>query len=254
MPRSPYTRKGVEAAVRLAALDDPILWHRIEGQYGTMITEKGGEPLTAMEEWAKNFGVDLREKDKDKFITSDDLEKIVEWKFKKGKARPGLWKYLKSNSPASVQSCSRASLAKADKDDVDGSIAEMTKLKGVGAATASAILSFYKPELFVFMDDEVIECLHKGPRAYTEKIYLALNAQCTELASKLGETWTPSRVGRALWTAAKIMATGGDDLTLVDAKPYPISSLSKSIDSTENKPRQDRPDEETSQKKKRRTK
>jgi len=243
----------VEAAVRLAAIEDPILWQRIEEQYGAMMMEKGGELLSGLNDWAENFGAEMREKKKDKFITTDDLEKIVEWKFKKGKARPGLWKYLKSNSSTSIQEYSRASFERADKNDVEGSITEMTKPKGVGAATASAILSFYKPELFVFMDDEVIECLHKGPRAYTQNIYLAINEKCKVLASKFGETWTPCKVGRALWTAARIMATEGDDLTLVDTKPCSTSSISQHIDNSQGGTSHDRSDIETSQRKKQRT-
>jgi len=115
----------------------------------------------------------------------------------------------------------------AHKDDAKGAIDAFCKLKGVGPATASALLCLYKPDMFAFMDDEIIECLYEGTRGYTVKIYLDVNQKCCELAKALNKIekekkklWTPCRVGKTLWTAARIAATCAtkeEDLTLVQS-------------------------------------
>lgn len=169
-------------------------------------------------------------------ITSSELYQVVEWKFAKGKPRHALWKFLKANTEQTVKSCSRRAFAKVrhpssvntnnddndeDEDDIDdegddikSAINELTNLKGVGPATASAILSLYRPDLFAFMDDEIIECLYLSKRGYTLKIYLEVNSKCREIARTLGRGWNGRRVGRALWTAAQLCCKGEEDLTL----------------------------------------
>ncbi len=175
-------------------------------------------------------------------ISCEELFQIMKWKFSKGKSRP-LWKYLNSNSEESVQKHSKASFLIAsqpvdcvnnssnknnDNDNCSGSsgtiseaIKEMCKLSGVGPASSSAILSLFRPDLFVFMDDEVIECLHSGKREYSLKVYLEVNQKCQTIASQLGEGWDVRRVGRALWTAATIKAySEEEDLTLHELDSY----------------------------------
>eukprot|EP00560_Eucampia_antarctica_P004356 CAMPEP_0197841474 /NCGR_PEP_ID=MMETSP1437-20131217/46202_1 /TAXON_ID=49252 ORGANISM="Eucampia antarctica, Strain CCMP1452" /NCGR_SAMPLE_ID=MMETSP1437 /ASSEMBLY_ACC=CAM_ASM_001096 /LENGTH=288 /DNA_ID=CAMNT_0043451239 /DNA_START=13 /DNA_END=877 /DNA_ORIENTATION=- len=82
-------------------------------------------------------------------------------------------------------------LNKDSHDNIKGSINSLCELKGVGPATASAILCMVRPDLISFMDDEVIECLYDGKRGYTYKIYEKVNQRCTELANALGDDWTP---------------------------------------------------------------
>ncbi len=164
--------------------------------------------------------------------TLQELETIIEWKFAKGKPRP-LWKHIRSNSNQAVQDATSAAFSKIDNIGSDGTLSssctsefeecvrnavkEITVLKGIGPAAASAILSLYRPDLFIFMDDEVIECLHSGKRVYTLPVYLEINSKCQDLANRLGKGWTPRRVGLTLWTAARICASTDDaliDLTL----------------------------------------
>jgi len=64
-------------------------------------------------------------------------------------------------------------------------------------------LSLYRPDLFAFMDDEVLEGF-VGERKYTLKAYLDMNEECLACARRLGDGWTPRRVGTALWTAARL--------------------------------------------------
>lgn len=213
MPK--YTRPGVEAAVRLAQRPgDKELWERVEGQYSAMIEDKGGYKLNQLDSFSENLGEALR--GKNSTLSKDDFIRLIDWKFTKGKPRHALKRLLNSNSEQDIEDAWNEATAKAIGNDIKGAIDSFSILKGVGPATASAFLSLYKPECFAFMDDEVIECLHEGKRGYTVKVYLELNEKCINLGKELG--WTPRKVGRALWTAARIHASGGDDLT--NARPH----------------------------------
>jgi len=223
MPKSTYTRPGVAAAARLAELrskSDVKVWEKIDSCYEDMLDEKGGKKLVKLEQLCMDLSKRLHE-DSRPTISKDELLQLVEWKFSKGKPRWALINLLKSNQPKSVEKCSTAAF----KQSEDGNISEAMKcfceLKGVGPATASALLSLHRDDLFAFMDDEVIECLYDGKRGYTLKIYLDVNKQCTEIAEKLGKNWTSRRIGRALWTAARIAASGGDDITLSGTSSKP---------------------------------
>lgn len=213
-----YSRAGVEASVRLLSLrDDPVVWDHVAGHYKAMLAQKGGKELVTMDDFCETLSTKLQDEPS---ISKEDLIKIIQWKFAKGKPRQYM-KYIKSNTDEEVKDCSNKAFQEADKGDVDAAISEMTKVKGVGAAGASAILSLYRPDLFCFMDDEVIESLYNGKRAYTKAIYMQVNEECTKLAGALGKRWTTRRVGMALWAAARICASGGHDVTLAKADSNP---------------------------------
>jgi hypothetical protein len=208
-----YSRPGVAAAVRLAAIKDPLVWERIAQQYKPMLVEQKGEDLVAMDNWCEKLSVKLQSVSSS--ISKDELVKIIEWKFAKGRPRPYM-KKIKANSDKEVKEWSRAAFLEAQNGDINSALNEITKLQGVGVAGASAILSLRRPDLVAFMDDEVIEALYSGKRAYTKAIFDIMNDKCTEISEFLGEDWTPRLVGKALWTAAKVSACGAEDLTLVE--------------------------------------
>ena len=210
-----YTRPGVEASARLAKIRNTSIWDAIERQYGAMIEMKGGSKLRQLDATREALGKKLQS-EKNPFLCTEDLFQVVEWKFGKGKPRHALWKHLKSIKDNELKEASRSAFQKAKEGDVKSAIEDLSKLSGVGPATASAVLSIYRPELFAFMDDEIIECLYDGKRGYTIKIYLDINSKCCEIADELGAEWSCSRVGRGLWTASRICATGGKDLTKDD--------------------------------------
>jgi len=224
-----YTRPGVHGAAQLfsiAKCNEDVettrrLWITMEGRYIEMLEEKGGNKLLSLdrdcEKLSRKFAQDLENKCASS-ISIENLLGVVAWKFGKGKPRHALMKHLNANVDDYVQDCSKRAFTRlrVENDDnpsdtkVRDSLNYLCELKGVGPATASAILSLYRPDLYAFMDDEVIECLHEGKRNYTLKTYLDINTKCVELADILGEGWSPRRVGRALWTAARVCATGGN--------------------------------------------
>ena len=133
----------------------------------------------------------------------------------KGKARPALRKYLSISTDAEVKQKTTEGFGFVEKEiinenDVKAALSAISELSGVGPATASAVLSLYRPEKFVFMDDEVVECLYDRKRDYKLSTYLEINEKCAKLARELGEGWHPRRVGKVLWTASRLLATGRD--------------------------------------------
>ena len=219
-------RPGMAAAKRLVGCSDKKIWSLVEAMYPEVVTKIDG--LKDIDEEYSSLGGLLLSKEEDtskKSITKDELLKVVvKWKFKVGKPRLALMKHLNSNTEASVEEHSTNAIEKARTaaDKTEGSttkkaLEDLTKLKGVGPATASAILVLVQPDAFAYMYDEVIECF-LPKRTYTLKTYMSLNEGCLEIASKLGNGWSTSRVARTLWIAARANAYDLNDHTLSTAK------------------------------------
>jgi hypothetical protein len=217
----PPSTMASEAAIRLAKLtNSPSLWKKIEQHYHEMLVSKGGKDLKKLDRCLEAIEMSLLRRSDEAsndtpVLIKKELIQVIQWKFSIGKWRP-LMKYIEQNSESDVEKISSSSFGKAQQGDIEAAVSEMSRLKGVGPASASASLSMYRPDLFVFMADEVIDSLYNGKRDYTLPIYLKVNDKCIEIANQLGDDWTARRVGRALWTAARICATGGNDLTLVE--------------------------------------
>ena len=208
-----YTRPGVAAAARLAALKGPSrlsIWEQIEAKYCEAILEKGGDKLVKLDKFCEKLSKKIVSADEPS-ITKEELLKVVDWKFAKGKPRYALLNRLRSNQ--NVEECSKRAFAESKGGNIREAVDALCELNGVGPATASAVLSLHRGDIMAFMDDEVIEALYEGKRGYTFKIYNEMNSRCTELAEELGKEWSTRRVGRALWTAARLCASGEKDLT-----------------------------------------
>ncbi|KAL9186647.1 hypothetical protein ACHAXT_005885 [Thalassiosira profunda] len=224
-----YTRPGVEAAVQLVSLqplsDHVAKWERAASSYPAMIKAKGGTKLVKLDKQRENWA----NKGESAVLTKDELlDVMIQWKFLKGKPRNALKPLLNANSDAAVVAAAQGAFEAAKEiplNDESGeyneqitlAMKELCTLSGVGPATASAILCLHRPDVFAFMDDEVIEALYEGKRGYTLKIYLEVNDRCRDLATELNEAsnrdngWTPCKVGKALWAVATMSATNDED-------------------------------------------
>lgn len=76
--------------------------------------------------------------------------------------RPRLLDFVSSLDDAVVKSASEKAFQ--SLPDVTKAVAELTVLKGVGPATASAVLAAFSPQLTPFMSDEV----HHSVNLFTE--------------------------------------------------------------------------------------
>ncbi|XP_029382992.1 uncharacterized protein LOC115059584 isoform X2 [Echeneis naucrates] len=139
-----------------------------------------------------------------KHITMSELVKLMEWKLTRGKFRPRLQQLVASNSEETVEKCSRKAFSLLP--DVHAAISELSSLKGVGPATASAVLAAGAPEQTAFMSDEAMESVPGlKPIQYTAKhyaLYLGKMLDQTEKLNKVDpqQDWTPHRLELCLWT------------------------------------------------------
>lgn len=210
-------RPGVAAAKRLSLSSDCMLWELVESQLQcatpVAVAQNGDAEFESLR---SKFSGDTAKR----FLTKDELLVVMQWKFRVGKRRPALLKHLHSNSEASVQTFSRAAIEKArdissqrySELDIKRALEPLTKLNGVGPATSSAVLSMIRPDIFCFMYDECIDTF-LPKRTYTMPVYLAVNKQCTRLSESLAG-WTPDRVARVLWIAARVSSSGKEDHTI----------------------------------------
>ncbi|KAF2656825.1 hypothetical protein K491DRAFT_596312 [Lophiostoma macrostomum CBS 122681] len=75
-----------------------------------------------------------------------DVEKLVEWKLKHGKFRPNLLRLVQSNSEQDVEDVLETAYDDLYKDEgTTNALKRLQKLKGIGPATASLILSVWTP-------------------------------------------------------------------------------------------------------------
>nr|GLL48973.1 uncharacterized protein LOC109153260 [Ipomoea trifida] len=116
---------------------------------------------------------------------------------------PRLLDFVSSLDDAVVKSASQAAFQ--SLPDVSKAVSELTVLKGVGPATASAVLAAYAPDVAPFMSDEAMQAALGNSKDYTLKQYLVfvgkLQAKAEELTA-MGVSFTPSDIERALWSRA----------------------------------------------------
>ena len=235
-----YTRPGVQAAAQLISLQ-PISnhvnkWEHASTKYNEMLKAKDGAKLVKLDKQinvlAKSWASSTNNKSHS--LTKEQLlEIIIEWKFTIGKRRNALLGKLRANTAASVGHATKLAFETAHSipyndtsnqftEQITAAMNHICELQGVGPATASSILCLYRPDIFAFMHDEVIECLYDGKRGYTLKIYMEVNERCRQLAAELNSVasknggkqsvaWTPCLVGKTLWTMAAMSATGDED-------------------------------------------
>jgi hypothetical protein len=216
-------RPGYQAGSNLVALDDPSTWERVERHSEEVI-----ESIPNLQEYEDTLE-EYRSSQR-KHFTKAELEKIILWKHTVGKSRPANRKLMENNSDSDVQQhtasaiaiarsiefddCFNAdgSLSTEGKKSIQDAIACMDKLKGIGPAGASAVLSLIRPDIFCYFYDEVIDCF-EAKRDYKISNYLRVNARCLQIARKLGGEWNARRVSKTVWVASRFLALQGEDLS-----------------------------------------
>ena len=205
-------RPGVQAGIDLAAQPEKVeLWLNAEKKRNDL-------RLPNLHELDQQL-MALSNKE---VMTKRDLDAVVSWKFVVGKARPSIRKLVQSNADKVVDQHTRQAICTAknihqqkqeNEEEINKALAEMEQLKGIGPATASAVLSLVNPSVFCFMYDEVIDCF-MPQRDYKRSTYLAVRSECQKIAITLNDagsssSWTPSRVATVLWTACRDCAIHG---------------------------------------------
>lgn len=115
---------------------------------------------------------------------------------KHGTYRPKLAKLVAENTDAEIKKTTKEAFAmyETDNEDASKAVTAMSKLKGVGPATASLFLSCYDPVKVPFFSDELFRYLHwtenKSKRwdrkiSYTMKEYKTLLEKTQGLRDRL---------------------------------------------------------------------
>ncbi|KAK1975974.1 hypothetical protein LZ30DRAFT_330168 [Colletotrichum cereale] len=124
-------------------------------------------------------------------MNHNDVKSLVDWKLRHGKFRPTLTKLVSSNDSSAVQETVKEAINKyRDMADLSAALNILTKMKGIGPATASLILAVHYPQKVLFFSDEAYYWLcNKGQKAslkYNMKEYESLNSQARKLLKRLG--------------------------------------------------------------------
>ncbi|KAI1321635.1 hypothetical protein EDD11_003115 [Mortierella claussenii] len=174
-------------------------WEDALAQYDEALqhhaARKNDDSLVTLDHWYQDTLPDLLSTRKpNKFIDSRELCKF----------RPSLAKLAASNADADVKRVSQKAFNLVDSD-LRAAITQMAELKGVGPATASAILCAGAPEEVPFMADETMDSVPGlGAIAYTIPYYLRFATKVIEKAAQLKKKGSsvvnsPHLVEKALW-------------------------------------------------------
>ncbi|XP_053327869.1 uncharacterized protein LOC128502159 [Spea bombifrons] len=192
-------------ASSLFPAEDPETWLRVAAIYWDVVAAKGAKQkrLLQLDRWYQEELPSRLAERPQKFLSHEDLVRLMEWKLLRGKFRPRLQQLVSGNPKEIVESCTGKAFRLLP--DVSAAINELSQLKGIGPATASAVLAAGAPELTAFMADEAVESIPGlSPVQYTLKHYLRflelLRQKAEALSKASGETWTPHRVELCLWT------------------------------------------------------
>lgn len=190
---------------------DPAVWRGVHEKYWAVVEVKSSGKgkagkLLSLDKWYQEELPKLISARSQRYITRDELSKLMEWKLTRGKFRPRLQQLIGSNSEEAVQSCSTKAFGLLP--DVQAAITELSTLKGMGPATASAVLAAGAGEEAAFMADETVESIPElCPVQYTAKHYSLYLDKITQKTKHLNtvdsqQDWTPHRVELCLWTWA----------------------------------------------------
>ncbi|TPX61947.1 hypothetical protein PhCBS80983_g00833 [Powellomyces hirtus] len=166
-----------------------------------------GPGLKMLDEWM--FGDFAQSARKNGKMTSDELARVMEWKLSRGKFRPTLMALVKGNSSSAVESISKSAFEKVGKNDVVEAVKTLSELKGVGPATASAILSAHSPSV-PFMSDESLSVFFPANKLpYTLPAFKTLLDMLQKKANELNKEdttgdWTAGKCERAIWAWSTI--------------------------------------------------
>ncbi|XXH05491.1 hypothetical protein Hte_011921 [Hypoxylon texense] len=229
------------------------------GQYDPFIerislakqAKPGQKTLVELDQFRYRDAVDLfQSKNSKQQMKLDDVKALVDWKLRHGKFRPTLMKLVSSNEEEFVERIIQVAMEGywANPDEAMA-LDKITKLKGIGPATASLLLSVHDPNRIIFFSDEAFYWLcckgQKSPIKYNAKEYQALNAAAQALIKRLGVNATDiEKVAYVLMKegASETASMDGKAASASDVKPAQEDSLKRSakrktnnsVDSAEN--------------------
>jgi hypothetical protein len=176
---------------------EPLLRHSLE-RYAEVVELQAVSRLPELDRWYhEELPQSLGARDP-KHLTLDELVRLTEWKMARGVWRAPNLALVRGNSEEEVRETSREALAAIPHPSRPISL--LSRLRGVGPATASAAVAAAAPEIYPFFDELVAGQLPElGPVAWTSGYYGRYADALRTAARELGGDWTPARLERALW-------------------------------------------------------
>ena len=183
-------------------------WHQAFDSYRSVVEQQGDERLSNLDRWYHGeLRTTLLGRD-EPHILHEELEGIAGWKMRRGVWRERNRRLVGGNPPELVIELSRNAFA--EVPDLRKPITTLSKLAGVGPATASAVLTAYAPEVYPFLDEVVAGQIPSlGEVDFTTKYYIAyaeaIRGRSAELtATCTHKSWTPHEVDQALWVVGML--------------------------------------------------
>ncbi|HEX8453312.1 MAG TPA: hypothetical protein VF647_14515 [Longimicrobium sp.] len=179
-------------------IPDPKTLRRALDDYTAVVERQGVARLPELDRWYREELPGLIAARSPAHVTHAELVRLTEWKMARGVWRAPNLVLVRGNDPAAVVETSTAALARIPHPTAP--VSELSKLKGVGPATASAAASAAAPEIYPFFDELVAAQLPGlGPVAWTLGYYARYADALRSSALELGGEWTPVLLERALW-------------------------------------------------------
>lgn len=179
-------------------LPSSIELRRALSSYPAVVERQGVERLPDLDRWYRDELPQLLVSRSPSHITISELSRVTEWKMARGVWRGRNLALVRSNDPAEVETISAEALAEVPHPRKP--IARLSTLKGVGAATASAVTAAAAPDVYPFFDELVAEQLPGlGSVAWTLGYYVRYADTLRDTAREMGDGWSPALLERALW-------------------------------------------------------
>ncbi|XP_038211687.1 uncharacterized protein LOC119832151 isoform X1 [Zerene cesonia] len=168
---------------------------------------KKPEELIKLDNWYQNeLPKKIKSRGKDAHMVHEELVQLMKWKQARGKFYPQLSYLIKVNTPRAVMQETKKAFRKLP--NIESAMTALSNLKGVGTATASALLAAASPDIAPFMADECIQAIPEMEGSdYTAKEYLNFVKHIRNVCDRLnkeqngcGKKWSPHMVELALWT------------------------------------------------------
>lgn len=170
-------------------------------EYPAVLERQGVARLPELDRWYREELPVLVAARTPAYLELADLVRLTEWKMARGVWRAPNLALVRRNGAAVVEQTSSEALARIPHPLEP--ISTLAQLKGVGPATASAAIAAVAPELYPFFDELVADQLPGlGPVAWTLSYYARYADVLRDEARRLGGSWTPALLERALWANA----------------------------------------------------
>ena len=176
-------------------------WEQALEGYSRVVEAQEVLGLSELDRWYREeLPVDIAQRDPP-YIDRSELSDIARWKMMRGEWRQRNLLLVRSNRDVDIRRATEEGFRLAP--DPRSPVERIAKLAGVGAATASAALAPFRPDLYPFLD-ELVGAAIPGLEStkFTVPYYVRYAEALRQRAAELGESWAAQKVGLALWSAS----------------------------------------------------